>query len=590
MRQVGVPGTGLASTTGMLKLVRSRLSVRLALLFLAASLAPVLGVGYLTLVQLERAVQREARQRQELLAAVVEDLLLDAADRAREKLITLGRLVSSELAAREVGAFDLHNDAYRDTVVERLSALIEPPGLFLELQYFASGKATGDEPRFVAQAQQLEVAQSQRRSPDFPAGNFLILEDNRAAPLVQEPVNLGTPYRERAFAVHEGFPTLRLSQPIPEPTGGTGALVAYVDFSELRRTLERLAGEDAAIRVTDASGTILTEVGSVQGERLTRARTVRDSSWRIEVAESYERVRAPLARMRWRILPWIGGAALFAVWASLFFSTRITRPLARLRRAAEALEAGDLEARAEVAREDEIGLLGAAFDRMASALHELDSAKSEFIGNVSHELRTPLTSLRLSVANLLDGVTGELPPAQRETLGRVRRELDHLSVLVDDLLELARLEAGVVTPAREQVDLAALARDCVEALAPAARAAGIELSVAGQGEAHADPEMLRRVLLNLLDNGVKFTPRGGGVWVRVGQNRLQVADDGPGGVASDAFERFRQGEVDGVKHPGAGLGLSIVARLVELCGGSVSVDSDNGSVFTVDLSPPGRAT
>ncbi|MEM7308330.1 MAG: HAMP domain-containing sensor histidine kinase [Planctomycetota bacterium] len=565
----------------MLHLVRSRISARLTLLFLLASLVPVLAVSYLTLVQLRGAVERDAGRRLDLRAGVVEDLLLDAVTRAEEKLTTVTRLLASELAESGVGAFHFSNDPYRATVVDRLSSLVEPAGVFLELQYF-SGGADGDEPAFVGQAQQIVVAEAQRRRADATTRNSAILKNNMVDVVVRKPI-AGAPHRDADFTDHEGFPSLRLSAPLHEPSGGKGALVAYIDFRELTDTLSRLAGEEAAIRIADAGGTLLSDVGALDGERLVRERVVGAAGWSVEVAESEAAVLAPLARLRRRILPWALGAAVASVAASLLFSMRVTRPIGRLQRAAEAMERGDLAVRAGVQREDEIGALAAAFDRMAAALHQLDQAKSEFIGNVSHELRTPLTSLRLTVANVLDGVTGDVSPAQRTALERVRRELARLSALVDDLLELARLEAGVVEPKCERVDLALLSSDCAESLAPTADERGVTVEVHGAGEARADPAMVRRVLLNLLDNAIKFSPEGSGVRVRVGPARIEVEDEGPGGVPEDAFERFRQGGRDGVKHGGAGLGLAIVERLVAMHGGRVSVTCDGGATFRVDL-------
>jgi two-component system CheB/CheR fusion protein len=188
-------------------------------------------------------------------------------------------------------------------------------------------------------------------------------------------------------------------------------------------------------------------------------------------------------------------------------------------------------------------------------------------------------------------VTGGVSEPQRAALERVGRELARLTTLVDDLLELARLEAGGSAPNLESIELGDLARECVEALGPRAHERGIALRAEGSGRARADSAMMRRVLWNLIDNGLKFTPSGGTVRVRVSNERFYVADDGPGGVPADAFERFRQGASDaagGAKPEGVGLGLAIVARLVELHGGSIAVrdraaDGAHGAEFTVRL-------
>jgi two-component system heavy metal sensor histidine kinase CusS len=223
---------------------------------------------------------------------------------------------------------------------------------------------------------------------------------------------------------------------------------------------------------------------------------------------------------------------------------------------------------------------------MAAALAELDRAKSEFVGNVSHELRTPLTSMKLGLANLLDGVVGGLEPAQRTALARVQSELERLIALVNQLLEMARLDAGAVVPRSEPVELAPLARSVAESLAPLAAERGIDVRVEGAGTVRADPSMLRRVLLNLLDNALKFAPAGSAVTVRVGPRGLRVEDHGPGLDPDVAFRSFRQGAQDGVRNPGVGLGLAIVKRLIELEGGSVRIErpaSGSGTILAVEL-------
>src|SRR5262249_23573111 len=154
--------------------------------------------------------------------------------------------------------------------------------------------------------------------------------------------------------------------------------------------------------------------------------------------------------------------------------------------AARELEGGNFAARAALARADEIGRLGEAFDRMAAALSELDQAKSEFVANVSHELRTPLTSMKVSLANVLDGVLGELDPGGRVALERVQGELERLIHLVGQLLEMARLDAGALEPRFERVELAPLAREVVESLRPLAGERSVELAIEGDGAVRAD--------------------------------------------------------------------------------------------------------
>ena len=574
----------------MLRLFNSRLLVRLTVLFLVAGLTPALGGGWLALRALEGSVLREAERRQETFAGLCASLVETSIERAEEKLATIARLMARELSEKKVGDYAESNVRYKDAVLARLRQLVVPRDafaqagdVFLELQYFAAG----EEPQFVAQVQEPAYEAAQRELPAYEERAQLQILSNVASDLVQTPFREGAPSRAPALDTYQGYTTLAISQPVGVGPGGAslGVLIGYVDFAELERGLRAAAGTDWSVRIRDGRGTELAALGEAGPDSIGVDAAIGDTGWSSSVREPRARVEEPLRRLRRQVLWGVGIALLLALVLSLALSSWITRPVERLRAAAEAMERGDLAARARIGRSDEIGRLGAAFDRMAAALHRLDEAKSEFVGNVSHELRTPLTSMRLSVANLLDGVVGELDGRQRGALERVQRELERTIELVDDLLEMARLEAGVVEPRREPVDLAALARECAEALERPASARGIALEVRGEGGASADRGMLRRVVTNLLENAIKFSPEGGRVEIRAGEDELRVSDQGPGVQDAGVFEKFRQGRQEGVKNPGVGLGLAMVAKLVQLHGGSVRVERAalGGAEFVVCL-------
>ncbi len=563
----------------MPRFLTGRVSFRLALLFLLASLIPIVGAGAIGLRLTEESVRGEAERRQRMLAELSGSLVEQYVETAQQKLATVSRLLAEELARRQVGRYAVENRDYRDAAAERLQGLVDPPDIFLEFQYFAGGA----EPQLVTQQRQQEFDRVQRALPDYPARNVALIESNTLSDLVQAPFKEGEDWRAAQLSTIEGFTTLSTSVPVIEPEGTLGALAAYIDFTELRETLAAAAADSYAIAIVDAAGTELVRAGAVEGERISVTTDLGDSGWTVTVSESADEVNAAVARFRRQAWIWSGVAVLLAVLFSVFLSAWITRPIAELTRAAEEMEQGRLDARVGLDREDEIGRLGRAFDRMAAALAQLDEAKSEFVSNVSHELRTPLTSMKLSVANLMEQVVGPLEPRQVEVLERVRGEVDRMTVLVDELLEMARLEAGVIEPAREVVDLRAVADDASDAVRALASEAGVRIAVEGRGEAVGDPRMVLRVLVNLLDNAVKFSPRGGEVRVAVAPGELRVADEGPGIDPARIFEKFRQGDQDGVKHPGVGLGLAIVAKLVDLLDGSVRAESDNGAVFLVTL-------
>lgn len=229
-------------------------------------------------------------------------------------------------------------------------------------------------------------------------------------------------------------------------------------------------------------------------------------------------------------------------------------------------------------------------------LQELDRLKNEFFANVSHELRTPLTLILTPVEDLLGR---ELSPELRTALLVIRRNAHRLLRLIDDLLDLARLDVGGLRLHVAEMDLAELAARVVDAVRAAASARGMTLELDMPGtpvSIHGDPHRLEIVLTNLLGNALKFTPDGGRVSVRVRSDdtcTVEVEDTGPGIATEDLeriFDRFYQVEGSARRRQGgAGIGLSLAKKLAELHGGEVSVSSTVGVGSTFKLSlPAGR--
>ena len=227
-------------------------------------------------------------------------------------------------------------------------------------------------------------------------------------------------------------------------------------------------------------------------------------------------------------------------------------------------------------------------------LQEADRLKSDFVSNVSHELRTPLTVIRGSVDNMLDGIVGIFDERQGHYVSRLKVHADRLALLIDDLLDLSRIEAGHLQIEKVKASVAGIAGDVVEHLQPLAAEERIELTyrAEGEGEALVDPNRVYQVLLNLVNNAIKFTPPGGEVVVeaetRNGEVSVAVADTGPGipaGELEQIFEKFHQVGEATESYRGAGIGLSIARRLVEMHGGAIRVASEEGrgSRFTLVL-------
>jgi two-component system phosphate regulon sensor histidine kinase PhoR len=233
-------------------------------------------------------------------------------------------------------------------------------------------------------------------------------------------------------------------------------------------------------------------------------------------------------------------------------------------------------------------------------LRRLQQIRAEFIDNLSHELRTPLTTVSLLAETLARDATAAgdaIPPRMRDRIGKVEEETGHLVQMVNELLDLSRIESGPPLLLLDEVDVARLATTSTERLRLFAERQGVHLAVdATDGLPHVrgNGERLGQVFVNLVHNAVKFSPDGGDVTVRVYRDGDQVAvaveDHGIGIPAADrarVFERFYKVDRARVRGGGTGLGLSIARHIVEAHGGRIDLVSreGEGSTFTVRLPP-----
>ena len=253
----------------------------------------------------------------------------------------------------------------------------------------------------------------------------------------------------------------------------------------------------------------------------------------------------------------------------------------------------NLSLEAKVAeRTRELSNANVALEVSHEKLKALDRLKSEFVSNVSHELRTPLTAIRMTVDNLFDGVTGELSPILERYLSRIKNNTDRLVRLITDLLDLSRIEAGRIELHPTAVPAAEIMYEVAESLRLMASQKGVELAVvppASAVMAFADRDKLQQILINLVENALKFTPSGGRVTVSTRQEsptpepgflEFTVEDTGQGIPPDELtaiFDKFHQVHRDGQKKiQGTGLGLAIAKSLIELHGGQIRVESEVG--------------
>lgn len=280
---------------------------------------------------------------------------------------------------------------------------------------------------------------------------------------------------------------------------------------------------------------------------------------------------------------WVGAswqfryALLAALVTSLVFTQLLahgmTSPLRQMTSAARAMARGDYSRRVRATSRDEIGQLATAFNQMAADLGAEDEYRRGLIANVSHELRTPITALRAVLENVVDGVVEPDTETMRVALAQAER----LGELVANLLDLSRVESGVIALQTKTFGVEEFLRDAVSHASASANGVHVVVSASPPDlVAIADPARLRQVVINLVDNAIRHSPAGGRVTVMASEGessalRLQVGDEGPGIPPEErerVFQRFTRGATsDG----GTGLGLAIARWAVELHGGAIEV-------------------
>jgi signal transduction histidine kinase len=412
-----------------------------------------------------------------------------------------------------------------------------------------------------------------------------------------------------------------------------GVLVTHPDINLVLRhtSFASLPQVRAALhRATNSrAGTV--KIGHDQhGTKVLSAfQTVKPLGWRVFVEEPTSEAYAPLKSAIWRTALLLVAFLLLALATSVLLARRLVRPIEAIQVAAAKIGSGSLDQRIAIPSQDELGALAEEFNRMAArlqesysslerkveertreleiALGELDQKsreleaasrhKSEFLANMSHELRTPLNAI-LGFSQLLrERLYGELNEKQEEYLDDILTSANHLLALINDILDLSKVEAGQV-----ELEFAPFSlRDALERgivmVRERAMKDGVEVALTEVPEVDvvaADERRVRQVIFNLLSNAVKFTPAGGTVDVRAttndGEVRVSVADTGPGVPAEDherIFEEFQQTEAGIAQGEGTGLGLALSKQLVELHSGRIWVESEPGRgstfVFTLPL-------
>ena len=412
--------------------------------------------------------------------------------------------------------------------------------------------------------------------------------------------------------------------------GSTGEIqLGELDLSDLADTTFQLSSQlDTRIRIVDAQGVVLVDsLQESQGDDLSGDPLVAQALageyaspsapaggaqemhiavpvlvegklvGAVHLSQSLRDITAVMRDLRLRWLLATAIALSLSGVVGLLLSGAISRPLRRLTAAAGAVAEGELDQRVPVGTEDELGQLSRTFNEMTARLRAARQMQVDFVANVSHELRTPLTAIKGLVETLRDGAVDDTEVRDR-FLETVEGETDRLIRLVNDLLILSRADSDALNLQSEPVDLGHLAEATIERLAPWASEQDITLRVDVRPDtplALVDSDRMEQVLVNLLDNAIKFSQPGGSavVTLKSGRHRtvlVQVQDQGvgiPAGALPRIGERFyRADQARSRAEGGSGLGLAIARALVEAHGGCLWVESQEGQGTVVACAVP----
>lgn len=290
-----------------------------------------------------------------------------------------------------------------------------------------------------------------------------------------------------------------------------------------------------------------------------------------------------------------GGVAIFlAIILIYLFSLRFTRPLKQINQAAKIIAGGEFRKKLYVKSDDEIGQLADSFNQMADDLQRLEELRRGFIANVSHELRTPMTSIRGFIEGILDGT---IPPdKQHSYLMIVRDETNRLNRLVNDLLDLAKMESGEMQLNKRPFDINELIRICVIKQETIITSKNIEIEANFEVEnlcVNADRDSIERVIINLLHNAVKFSNENGKIVFETSKNKdkvlVSISDNGIG-IDEEELKRvwdrfYKSDKSRGMDKTGTGLGLAIVKNIITEHNQDIWVESKigEGTKFTFTL-------
>jgi signal transduction histidine kinase len=425
------------------------------------------------------------------------------------------------------------------------STIVVAVGVTIVLSYFLIGFALRNSPRDTEAVVALKTARraATGRLEPIPEGVMVVRRSAEGAVTIEGSNLEVLPPTFDDGAPHWGVLGANVYASIPDPSGGT---ITVVERSPSRGFLGRISAT----------------LGFLQ------------SMW-------------------WQLLSAGLVSAAIALLMARWLARGMTQPLRDMAQAARRMETGDYSTRVHTRSRDEVGQLADAFNTMSAELEGVERLRRELIANVSHELKTPIAAIRAHLENVLDGVERPDP----DTLQVMLTQSERLGRLVDQLLDLSRLESGDVPLDRSIVPLGPLVSQVLSEIDVARPGRGVAVTSQVADDtpaAFADRERVHQVLFNLVDNAVRFTPDGGAVTVSAhrhdGNIEIEVHDSGVGIVAEHLprlFERFYRVDTSRSRADdgGTGIGLAIARSVVEAHGGHIRADSEpgRGSTFTFEL-------